>query len=110
MTRSILVSIVVAVAAFLACRTAGAQSMGALFEGISVNGNGEVVIIHVLDFEPPPGLLGFLVTKKRILEHLDDAFDLFPHQFESFRMRAAYGHAIGDSRLRRSFNNCSGGN
>ena len=41
MTRSILVSIV-AVAALLACRTASAQSMGAFFEGISVNGNGEV--------------------------------------------------------------------
>ena len=41
MTRSILVSIL-AVAALLACRTAGAQSMGAFFEGISVNGNGEV--------------------------------------------------------------------
>jgi ligand-binding SRPBCC domain-containing protein len=40
-----------------------------------VNGNGEVVITDKIDFEPPPGLLGFLVTKKRILEYLDDGFD-----------------------------------
>lgn len=42
---------------------------------LTVNGNGEVVITDKIDFEPPPGLLGFLVTKKRILEYLDDGFD-----------------------------------
>jgi uncharacterized protein YggE len=41
MTRFILVPFVAAVALFT-CRSGGAQSMGPLFEGISVNGNGEV--------------------------------------------------------------------
>jgi len=42
---------------------------------LAVNGNDEVVITDKIEFEPPPGLLGFLVTKKRILEYLEDGFD-----------------------------------
>lgn len=37
--------------------------------------NGETVITDRIDFEPPAGLLGFLVNKKKILEYLEDGFD-----------------------------------
>src|SRR5260221_6753487 len=36
---------------------------------------GHVVSIDRIDFEPPAGMLGFLVTKRRILEQLESLFD-----------------------------------
>ena len=42
---------------------------------LSTNANGEAVVTDRIDFEPPAGLLGFLVTKKKILEYLEDGFD-----------------------------------
>lgn len=40
-----------------------------------VNSNDETVVTDRIEFEPPSGLLGFLVTKKKILETLEDGFD-----------------------------------
>jgi hypothetical protein len=34
-----------------------------------------VTLINRIEFEPPGGLLGFLVTEDKILETLDDGFD-----------------------------------
>ncbi len=35
---------------------------------------GEVVAIDRIEFEPPGGMLGFLITKRRILEELETVF------------------------------------
>lgn len=42
---------------------------------LTTDANGETVITDRIEFEPPSGLLGFLVNKKKILEYLDDGFD-----------------------------------
>lgn len=42
---------------------------------LTENANGETVITDRIEFEPPSGLLGFLVTRKKILEYLEDGFD-----------------------------------
>jgi ligand-binding SRPBCC domain-containing protein len=42
---------------------------------LATNGNGETVVTDRIEFEPPTGLLGFLVTNKRIQEYLEDGFD-----------------------------------
>jgi ligand-binding SRPBCC domain-containing protein len=42
---------------------------------MTVNANGETVITDRIEFEPPAGLLGFLVNKKKILDYLEDGFD-----------------------------------
>jgi ligand-binding SRPBCC domain-containing protein len=42
---------------------------------LSTNGNDETVITDRIEFEPPSGLLGFLVTRKKILEYLEEGFD-----------------------------------
>lgn len=39
------------------------------------NANDETVIVDRIEFEPPSGLLGFLVTKKLILKYLEQGFD-----------------------------------
>ncbi|MBM4074759.1 MAG: hypothetical protein FJ267_03860 [Planctomycetes bacterium] len=36
---------------------------------------GTVVLVNRIEFEPPAGLLGFIVTEDKILEALDDGFD-----------------------------------
>ena len=36
--------------------------------------NGQTVIVDRIDFVPPGGLLGLLMTKVRIIEQLDDAY------------------------------------
>ncbi len=43
-----------------------------LFE---TNSNGEVVVTDRIEFEPPGGVLGLLVTKNRVLDQLEDAFE-----------------------------------
>jgi len=43
-----------------------------LFE---TNSHGEAVIIDQIDFEAPGGILGLLVTKDRVLDQLEEAFD-----------------------------------
>lgn len=43
-----------------------------LFE---TNSQGETVLIDQIDFEPPGGILGLLVTKDRVLDQLEEAFD-----------------------------------
>ncbi len=35
---------------------------------------GQVVVIDRIAFDPPGGLIGLLVTEKKILEHLEDGF------------------------------------
>jgi hypothetical protein len=43
-----------------------------LFE---TNSQGETVVIDQIDFETPGGILGLLVTKDRVLDQLEEAFD-----------------------------------
>jgi ligand-binding SRPBCC domain-containing protein len=43
-----------------------------LFE---TNASGQVVVTDRIEFEPPGGLLGFLVTAGRILDQLEEGFD-----------------------------------
>lgn len=38
-------------------------------------GAGAVTVHHRIDFEPPGGFLGFIVTEDRILDQLQDAFE-----------------------------------
>jgi len=38
------------------------------------NGAGQVVVIDRIDFNPPPGMLGLLVTANKILDQLDDGY------------------------------------
>jgi ligand-binding SRPBCC domain-containing protein len=40
----------------------------------STSASGETTIIDRIEFEPPSGLLGFLLTRKRILEELEDGY------------------------------------
>jgi ligand-binding SRPBCC domain-containing protein len=54
----------------------------------SINASGETVITDRIEFEPPPGLLGFLVSKKKILEYLEDGFD---HRQEQLKKLLAAG-------------------
>jgi ligand-binding SRPBCC domain-containing protein len=42
-----------------------------LFE---TNEQGQVVLIDRIDFNPPPGMLGLLVTANKILDQLDDGY------------------------------------
>jgi ligand-binding SRPBCC domain-containing protein len=42
---------------------------------LSTSSNDETVVTDRVEFEPPAGLLGFLVTKKKILEYLEEGFD-----------------------------------
>lgn len=37
--------------------------------------NDQVTLVNRIEFEPPPGLLGFIVTADKIHEALDDGFD-----------------------------------
>ena len=37
-------------------------------------GDGQTTIIDRIDFDPPPGLIGLLVTSKKILEGLEDGY------------------------------------
>ena len=46
----------------------------------------QVAVIDVIEFEPPAGLLGFLVTAPKILEQLEEAFD---HRHQQLRKRFA---------------------
>jgi ligand-binding SRPBCC domain-containing protein len=39
-----------------------------------MNERGQVVVIDRIDFKPPAGLLGLLITSNRILEELEDGF------------------------------------
>lgn len=41
---------------------------------LSTSPEGETVIVDRIEFEPPGGLLGLLVTSKRILEELEDGY------------------------------------
>lgn len=34
-----------------------------------------VVLVNKIEFEPPGGLVGLLITKDRILDHLEDGFE-----------------------------------
>ncbi|MBS0262644.1 MAG: hypothetical protein JSS02_11890 [Planctomycetes bacterium] len=43
------------------------------------NAKGQVVIIDRIDFNPPPGMLGLLVTGNKILDQLDDGY-YYRHQ------------------------------
>ncbi|MFN0055642.1 MAG: SRPBCC family protein [Planctomycetales bacterium] len=54
----------------------------------ALNGNSEVVITDRIEFDPPSGLLGFLVTKKKILEYLEEGFE---HRQERLRKLLAAG-------------------
>jgi ligand-binding SRPBCC domain-containing protein len=47
---------------------------------------GEVVAIDRIEFEPPGGMLGFLVTKRRILDELES---LFAHRHAQMRKMLA---------------------
>jgi ligand-binding SRPBCC domain-containing protein len=47
---------------------------------------GEVVAIDRIEFEPPGGMLGFLVTKRRILDELES---LFAHRHQQMRKMLA---------------------
>jgi len=47
---------------------------------------GQVVVIDRIEFEPPGGMLGFLVTKRRILEELES---LFAHRHQQMRKMLA---------------------
>lgn len=40
----------------------------------SVDAEGKTLLTDLIEFEPPAGLLGMLVTKAKILDHLEDAF------------------------------------
>ena len=42
---------------------------------LETNAAGEVVVIDRIEFEPPAGLLGLLITKNRILDQLEESFD-----------------------------------
>ncbi|HTI51919.1 MAG TPA: hypothetical protein VL475_13240 [Planctomycetaceae bacterium] len=42
---------------------------------LTTNGNDETIVTDRIEFEPPTGLLGFLVTKKRIHEYLEEGFE-----------------------------------
>jgi ligand-binding SRPBCC domain-containing protein len=44
--------------------------------------NGQVVAIDRIEFEPPGGLLGFLVTKQRIIDQFES---LFAHRHRQMR-------------------------
>ncbi len=37
-------------------------------------GEGQVVVVDRIDFNPPPGMLGLLVTANKILDQLDDGY------------------------------------
>jgi ligand-binding SRPBCC domain-containing protein len=41
---------------------------------IEPKGNGEVVVTDRIEFEPPGGFIGFLITEDKILESLDKGF------------------------------------
>ena len=43
-----------------------------LFE---TNADGAVIVTDRIEFEPPAGLLGLLITKNRIIDHLEEGFD-----------------------------------
>ncbi len=47
---------------------------------------GEVVAIDRIEFEPPGGMLGFLITKRRILDELES---LFAHRHNQMRKMLA---------------------
>lgn len=55
---------------------------------VATNGDGETTVIDRIEFEPPTGLLGFLVTKKKILEYLEEGFD---HRHEQLKKLLAAG-------------------
>lgn len=44
-----------------------------------VNDQGRAVVIDRIDFLPPPGMLGLLVTANKILDHLDEGY-YYRHQ------------------------------
>lgn len=48
------------------------------------NDRGQVVVIDRIDFKPPAGLLGMLITANRILEQLEDGF---AHRHEQLQKR-----------------------
>jgi len=50
-----------------------------LFES---DARGQAILIDRIEFEPPGGVLGLLVTKNRVLDQLEDAFD---HRHERLR-------------------------
>lgn len=39
-----------------------------------IEADGRVLVTDRIDFEPPGGLIGFLITKQKILDHLEDGF------------------------------------
>ncbi|RPI89930.1 MAG: hypothetical protein EHM42_02185 [Planctomycetaceae bacterium] len=41
----------------------------------TTNDDGETIVTDRIDFEPPGGVLGLLVTKNRVLDQLEEAFD-----------------------------------
>lgn len=41
---------------------------------VETSDNDVTVLLNKIEFEPPGGLLGYLVTKEKILDHLDDGF------------------------------------
>ena len=40
----------------------------------ATNADGHTVVTDQIEFEPPGGLIGLLITKTKILDHLEDAF------------------------------------
>lgn len=41
----------------------------------STNSDGETIVTDRIDFDPPGGVLGLLVTRSRILDQLEEGFD-----------------------------------
>lgn len=47
-----------------------------------VNSQGQVVVTDRIEFQPPAGLLGFLVTANRVLDQLEEGFE---HRHDQLR-------------------------
>lgn len=41
---------------------------------VLVNSDGEVVVFDRIEFEPPGGLIGLLITSQKIIDHLEEGF------------------------------------
>ncbi|MSR57526.1 MAG: hypothetical protein EXS05_07625 [Planctomycetaceae bacterium] len=54
----------------------------------STNSNDETVVSDHIEFEPPSGMLGFLVTKKKILDYLEESFE---HRQDQLKKLLAQG-------------------
>jgi ligand-binding SRPBCC domain-containing protein len=49
---------------------------------LEIDANGGVRVTDRIEFDPPGGLLGFLVTRNKILEHLEEGFE---HRHEQMK-------------------------